>query len=173
MLSDSVQLNPSQTATLLIKDTHSKKHLEKAYSETMPYFTGSPLHDHNFILNSHILNEDFSTNPKYILGYRTNLEDGIFLVACLYVFPEYRNKKIGYNLINDIKENIPVAKGVIIQLCISENQKDILHPYYESQGFTTTGIENREGLIDYFWWNKKLNLSMAHDNSKVLVERVY
>ena len=138
----------------------------------MPYKLRDLNIDSHFTANSHIVNQSFSKKPKYSLAFSNDTAKGILIISSLYVFPSYRGNQLGTKLIDYLKKKIPVEKGVILQLCISKTQKGKLHDYYSNQGFTTTGIANSEGLIDYFWWYKELKLAMSPNNASVIVERI-
>lgn len=172
-MNNSVLVKPSESREWLTRSEPAYQALLKAYRETMPYSPPDLFSDSNFRRNSHIINSDFSINPKYVAGYSTDFKNGILILSCLYIFPKYRKHGIATELLNTLKQNIPFEKGVIIQLCISREQHSSLHDFYTSRGFVTTGIPNSESLIDYFWWHKELKLSMTPGNTHVLVERIY
>ena len=110
--------------------------------------------------NTHIVNNEFVTQPAYFMAFETLPEDQLFILSCLYVLPEYRNRGFSSHLINMAKTL--VKNQAAIQVAVEEEKLLKLDAYYKKQGFITTGTCRKNsrniGYVDYFWSAKKIEL---------------
>lgn len=111
--------------------------------------------------NAHILNPDFSTQPRYFIGFQPLPERHQFILSCLYVFPGFRGKGFAKHLINTAKQM--VRDQGFIQVAVEEGKVPELDCFYKNQGFISTDdiIQNGFGMgyRDYFWSGKRITLS--------------
>jgi len=111
--------------------------------------------------NDHIINPEFSTEPRYFMGYQANRERQEFIISCLYVFPALRGRGHAKRLI-DIAKKV-VNTGGFIQVAVEESKINELDGFYKKHGFISTNdiIPNALGVAyrDYFWSGRTITLS--------------
>lgn len=136
------------------------KHLLQGYRGAISNMTNDIISDPRSANNSHIVNSDFSPNPKYMMGFTPYPSQSKFILSCLYVFPEHRGIGLGTHLIHTAQQL--VKDKAFIQVAVEEKQIEFLDPFYKKQGFKTTGdrIKDPAGMVyqDYFWASFPLKL---------------
>jgi GNAT superfamily N-acetyltransferase len=166
---DMLFLPNDNNSNWLSRSPTTEKNIVEAYKATIPKLT-FPLHfDGNFRSNSHIINQDFDREPKYLAAFRTDDKERLLILSSLYVYPEHRKTGIGRKLIDQLKAEIE-GKKFVIQVAVETQKLGRLHKYYTGQGFITTGVVNNKGLTDFFWADHKMKLMMSPDNKYVLID---
>jgi len=131
------------------------------YREAISDMTGCLFTDPRSLKNNHIVNNNFENNPAYFIGFNAQPEQRLFVLSCLYVFPEYRHKGFGNHLIN-VSQSLVRDQGAI-QVAVEEEKLELLKPFYEQYGFQTTGTVRTnllgKGYVDFFWSDKAIRLS--------------
>ena len=132
----------------------------QCYKETISDMSDNLLTDPRSCNNHHIINPDFSQNPKYMMGFYPDKQNNQFILSALYVFPEYRGNGFGKKLVKTA-QSLVQDRG-FIQVAVEESEIDNLDSFYTNLGFLTTGdkIPNAIGKVyqDYFWSGKKITL---------------
>ena len=139
---------------------HCHDLLRQGYREAISDMTGSVLSDPRSSRNSHIVNNDFVSNPGYFMGFEALPDQRLFVLSCIYVFPQYRKMGFGAHLINSSKSL--VRDQAAIQVAVEEEKLPVLDAYYRRHDFKTTGTLRKNllgrGYVDYFWSAKKIEL---------------
>lgn len=139
---------------------HCHNLLLRGYKEAISDMTSSVLADPRSSCNSHIVNNEFVSNPAYFMGFETLPDQRLFVLSCIYVFPQYRKMGFGTHLMNSSKAL--VRDQAAIQVAVEEEKLPILDAYYRRHDFKTTGTLRKNifgrGYVDYFWFVKKIEL---------------
>lgn len=145
--------------------------LETAYAATMPDITNIK-NEKQAICNHHFVNNDFHTNPKYVMGYQLNEDDAHITISMLYVFPDYRYKGYAKTLINAMKYRADQVG--IIQVSVDPIKNPGIKEFYKKLGFVDHGTHGKDDMgVDYhdlFWCADKLNIKQ--DGKSLLIRRI-
>lgn len=139
---------------------HCNEFLKQGYQEAISDMTDNILSDPRSSRNTHVVNNEFVNQPAYFMGFEALPEQHLFILSCIYVFPEYRKQGLGTHLINTAKALVK-DQGAI-QVAVEEEKLPSLNRYYKKHGFITTGTLRKnllnKGYIDYFWSAKNIEL---------------
>lgn len=148
---------------------HCHNWLRQGYREAISDMTSSILTDPRSSCNSHIVNNKFESNPVYFMGFEALPEQCLFVLSCIYVFPQYRKAGFGTHLINSSKAMVRYQGA--IQVTVEEEKLAVLDAYYRSHDFITTGAVRKNMLgkayVDYFWSGKSIKL-IDHPNGTIV-----
>lgn len=149
-----------ETKDWLMEEPKANEYLLEAYKAAISDMTDDILLDPRSSQNTHLINENFSSDPQYMMAFQAQTEKKLFIISCLYVFPHMRCKGMARFLINQAK--LWVRDQGVIQVAVEENQLDRLSSFYSSLGFQTTCHIHfnllGKGYVDYFWSGKKIRL---------------
>lgn len=144
-------------------------HLLEGYGATISDLSSEIRVDPRVRANDHIVNHDFLTCPRFIMGFQRLYEKKQFVLSCLYVFPAFRRQGYATKLIN-IAKHI-VQTGGYIHVAVEKEKLSYLHDFYIRQGFISTNktIANPIGVEyqDYFWSGRSIRLSW--NNGMIIV----
>ncbi|OOE81416.1 hypothetical protein BZG72_11155 [Salinivibrio sp. PR6] len=132
----------------------------QGYVEAISDMTESVLTDPRSSRNMHVVNNNFEKEPIYFMGFEARPEERLFILSCIYVFPQHRRSGFGTHLINSAKAM--VADQGAIQVAVEEEKLSELDAYYKRHDFKTTGIAKKNAggraYVDYFWSGKPIQL---------------
>lgn len=152
-------IKKSEVKEWFSEEPHSEKAVFKAYKETITDILNDLLIDPRSAPNSYIVNQDFSTTPKYLAAF-TSDQDNHLVLSVLYVFPEYRNRGYGTHLIQQLQQL--VNDSGVIQVAVDDVEIQRLNSFYVNLGFKPTGeiIPNVFGkkYQDYFWSGREIEI---------------
>jgi GNAT superfamily N-acetyltransferase len=135
--------------------------LLEGYKAAMSDMGNDLLTDFRPSRNNHIVNQDFSTCPRYFMGFHCLPQRHQFLLSCLYVFPKYRGENYAKHLLDTAKKM--VRDQGFIQVSVEERKIPQLDSFYKKQEFISTDDIIQTGLgmayRDYFWSGKRITLS--------------
>jgi ribosomal protein S18 acetylase RimI-like enzyme len=117
--------------------------------------------------NSYIINEDFHSDPIYIIGYfKDNYQAGLFYIAVLYIFPKYRGIGLASLLLEKFfLESARSRRNMVLQVDI-DNKKKLLG-FYKNNGFKSYALFKKESgitLQTLYYCHDKLRVSKLKNN---------
>jgi GNAT superfamily N-acetyltransferase len=145
----------------LSEEPHVVPALLEGYRAAISDIGSNLLTDPRSSKNTHVVNAEFRTQPRYFMGFQPFTEKRQFILSCLYVFPQFRGNGFAKHLLDTAKQI--VRDQGFIQIAVEEGKIHELDGLYKKQGFISTGdiISNGFGMAyrDYFWSGKRITLS--------------
>lgn len=136
-----IQLTPSDSDIPALLDVHRQPGIARfIHIEPENYFDYVTSSDGVFYYKVYLNGE---------LTGSVHLElDGSTLYLSLLVLPEYQNRGIGSQVLEDVKSGTLVSEFARIQVSVDRNNRPSLH-LFEKAGFIFTGAE--DDLLDYIY----------------------
>ena len=165
-----IVIQPYEMKEFLKQNSHCHNSLLQGYKEAISDMTDSILSDPRSSKNTHMMNENFVHTPKYFIGFVIQ-PDRMFVLSCLYVFPEFRGKGLGEEVLNAIQAMVGVQGA--IQVAVEEEKLPLLDRFYKKHSFQSTGALRTnvygKGYVDYFWSGQPIKLIDYPEGTRVLL----
>ena len=151
-----VENNPVGVAALLF-----------GYKDILSNMANNLVDDARVLENDHLLNVNFSQEPKFFMGYRVEAENNCLVMASLFVFPKHRKMGHAKNLIKDIQAGL--GRATWIRLEVEESKVSGLDSFYSNLNFTKVeGVYKDpfgKSFANYVWAGRPYKTRRNSDGS--------